>query len=381
MRQTVNTVLSLAVLSATLFSCQKQRQEESFLPEKLSSASKLKINPRTGFVYTMSNEISGNRVLRLFQKPNGTLAYADAVASGGNGTDAGLGSQGSVTIDASHNWLFAVNPGSNTVSSFRIHEDGSLTLANTAATQGTMPISVTVSGDLVYIVNSTSSNIAGFRLGSNGALSFIDGSNLSLSQMNAGPAQISFTPDGGKLIVTEKMSNKISTYMVSGSGVPFALVSTNSAGTTPFGFAFAGNHTIVVTEAAGGMPNASTVSAYSVNGATTLTGGPIHADQTAACWATATSDGRYAYVTNTGSNTISSFSVAASGKINLLEKVAANTGATPIDITLSGNEFYLYNVNAGAHSITQFRIGGNPNLNKIGEYTNLPAHAVGIAAF
>lgn len=369
--------------SLGLFSCQKDKLvpiEQTEPTPTLMSAKGFQQNPRTGFVYTQSNDASGNQVLRFNQNPNGKLEYASAVSSGGNGLSAGLGSQGSVSVDPSHSWLFAVNAGSNSVSSFRINDDGSLTLANTVASHGTRPVSVTAFGNFVYVVNSISSNISGYSMNSFGVMTFISNSDLALSAADAGPAQISFTPNGQKLIITEKNTNKITSYNVSAFGVPALSMSYGSAGTTPFGFDFSGQN-IVVTEAAGGTPTASTVSSDGVSGSTSLISGPIATGQTAVCWTTVSSDGRYAYVSNTGSNTKSSFGVSANGTLNLLEKKAASTGTTPTDITFSGNDFYVYNLNSTSHSITQFRKGGNTSLTSIGEYVGLPTYAVGLVAF
>jgi 6-phosphogluconolactonase (cycloisomerase 2 family) len=373
----------ILIASVAFLGCKKELKQptQDIVENSVSQSQKSSLNPREGFVYTMSNDAAGNSILGYLQSPNGSLSYNSTTASGGNGSGAGLGSQGSLVIDASHEWLYAVNAGSNSISSFKIGSDGALTLAHSIASNGTLPISVTVHGNLLYVVNSTTSNISGFAIGSGGSLSLIAGSNQPLSSANAGPAQISFTPGGQKLIVTEKNNNKITTYAVNGSGVASAPVSQSSAGQTPFGFDFSGSNIIVVSEASGGVHNASTVSAYSVQNITTLTGGPIGANQTSACWTIVTSDGRYAYVTSTSSNTISSFEVGSSGSLTLINAVEVTTGTTPIDLTVSGNGFYVYNINAGSHSISEYKKGGNETLKSIGEIKGLPAHAVGIVAY
>ena len=81
-----------------------------------------------------------------------------------------LGSEGAIAINKDHTLLFAVNAGSNSVSSFKIKNDGSLELKYTVSSGGTLPISVCVHDNLLYVVNSTTANIRGFALGSNGSL-------------------------------------------------------------------------------------------------------------------------------------------------------------------------------------------------------------------
>jgi 6-phosphogluconolactonase len=377
---------SMIGLSVLLLSCSKQMNDKDELNQEDLGA-KMKngdmpkdLNPREGVIYTMSNEAGGNSILAYRQDPNGKLSYQSTSSSGGNGNGAGLGSQGSIAID-DQNRLFAVNAGSNSVSSFAISDNGNLTLRHTTSSNGMFPVSVTVHGNFLYVVNSGSSNISGYTIGAQGTLTPIPGSDQPLSSANAGPAQIAFTPGGDKLIVTEKSNNKITSFPVNNSGQASAGTSVNSAGQTPFGFDFAGPGTIVVTEASGGAPQASTVSSYSVFGNTSVTGGPLAIGQTAACWAAVTSNGHYAYVTNTGSNTISSFAVYDNGNIKLINAAEVATGRTPIDITLSSNDFYVYNLNAGSHSISVYKKGGNETLKKIEEIPGLPVHAVGLASF
>ena len=57
-------------------------------------------------------------------------------------------------------WLIAVDAGSNQVSVFQVNGGGSLTLAEAVGSQGTTPISVAVTDDVVYILNSATPNIA-----------------------------------------------------------------------------------------------------------------------------------------------------------------------------------------------------------------------------
>ena len=66
---------------------------------------------------------------------------------------------------------------------------------------------------------------------------------------------MSVTPDGERLIVTERVSNRIESLGLDFFGRPGAPVVTASNGATPFGFAFGPDGALVVSEA-----GASTVS-------------------------------------------------------------------------------------------------------------------------
>ena len=373
---TLYYLCSLVILSF-IGACSKQIKETTVPDEVVTEAMKPGLSTKQGVIYTESNAADTNSILAYLQNSNGTLSLLYTTESGGDGAGAGLGSQGALQISGDHQWLFAVNAGSNSISSFFIHENGCVTLMATVSSNGVFPVSLTVHNNLLYVVNSTSANISGFTIGSGGSLTLIPGSNQSLSAANAAPAQINFIPGGNYLLVTEKMTNKITRFPVNGSGVAGAGSSITSANTTAFGFDFAGNYAIV-SEVAGGAPSASTVSSYA--GGVSLTSGPVCAGHTAACRVKTTKDGRYAYVSNTGNNNISLFGVSSGGTVTLINAIAATTGMAPADLTLSSNEFYLYVINGTSHSISEFRKGSNLSLQSIGEITGLPPFAAGLVA-
>ena len=160
----------------------------------------------------------GNQVVAFARASDGTLSHVGDYATGGQGSGAGLGSQGSVRLSDDGSWLLVVNAGSDEVSVFAV-SGASLNLTDTVSSGGDSPISVDVHEDLVYVLNAGSANIAGFRLTSSGELAPVRGPIRSLSAPDAAPAQIEFSPDGSSLAVTEKNTNLIVTYGVSASGV------------------------------------------------------------------------------------------------------------------------------------------------------------------
>src|SRR6266851_4170810 len=147
-------------------------------------------------VYTITNQVGGNAVA--------VFAPAGSFSTGGAGTGAGLGSQGAVTLSNDGRLLFTVNAGSNDVSVFRVDPQG-LSLLSRTPSGGTLPTSVTVSRNVVYVLNAGGAgNITGFRLNSAGGLAPIAGSTKAFSGGAVAPAQVSFSPDGSQLVVSEK---------------------------------------------------------------------------------------------------------------------------------------------------------------------------------
>lgn len=334
-----------------------------------------------GAVYTLSNETTGNRVVVFDRAADGSLTAAGAVPTGGLGNGGGLGSQGSVVVSDDGRWLLAVNPGSDDISVFRI--GGELVRTSIRSSGGDLPISVTVHGSLVYVLNDGSDDLVGFRLSPTGKLLPIHGSRVPLSGAapSIAPAQVEFTPDGGSIVVTEKDTNLIDVYRVQPNRRLSAPDPQPSEGATPFGFAFDPQGRLVVSEASGGAAGASALSSYSVGAGGTLAtiSASVADTQSAACWVAVTSDGRFAYTTNTGSATVSSYAIASGGSLSLEAPVAGVTGAAPIDMGISPGDAFLYTLNAGADTLSAFSIGADGSLMPTAGVTGLPASTVGLA--
>lgn len=333
-------------------------------------------------VYTLSNAVDGNSVLTFRRDARGELSAGPSYSTGGAGTGGGLGNQGALVGNGKV--LLAVNPGSDDLSLFAVRPWG-LKLLDTISSGGVRPISVTMHDRLVYVLNAGSDNIAGYWIGPFGRLHALPGSERGLSALGTDPAQVQFSPNGRALVVTEKATNKIVTFALDRFGRPDEMHVLDSAVPTPFGFDIARNGTVIVSEAAGGAPNASALSSYALRRtAELLVVSPgIGTTQTAACWVVITPDGRFAYATNTGSDTISTYRVRPNGTIALAEAIGGSTetGGAPTDADISRNGRYLHVLNSGTQSITTFRIGAHGELRQVGLIGGLPVGATGLAAF
>ena len=337
-----------------------------------------------GAVYVSTNSPASNEVLVFPRAGDGSLAAPSAFATGGRGTGGGLGNQGAVVLSDDNSHLFVVNAGSNEVSVFAVTPSG-LDLLDRVASRGMRPVSITVHRRLVYVLNAGGTgNITGFKLDGEGNLHPIANSTRPLSSAAAGAAQVSFSPDGGVLVVTEKATNKISTYRVGASGRATGPDVQPSEGNTPFGFAFSRRGTLVVSEAFGGAPGASALSSYNVSagGSLSVISPSIGTTQTAACWVVITRNGRFAYTSNTGSATISGYGLSRGGELTLLDAsgVTATTGSGPIDLALTEDSGVLYSLDSGAGAISAFRVEKNGSLTPAPGASGLPAGANGLAA-
>src|SRR5881398_941687 len=176
-------------------------------------------------VFVQTDDPAGNSIVAYARHDDGTLTFAATYATGGNGGRAAgaavdpLASQGGLAYDLNHALLLAPNAGSNTVSVFGVSGDA-LHLNQVLASGGPFPASIGVHGDLAYVLDAGFAGyVQGYRI-AGGKLHPISGSQRSLGLRNGNPpaflqspAQVGFTPDGSKLIITMKGNGGGSVYV------------------------------------------------------------------------------------------------------------------------------------------------------------------------
>jgi 6-phosphogluconolactonase (cycloisomerase 2 family) len=335
---------------------------------------------RRGKLFMSSNAPTGNEVIVYARSATGPATLLTRVATQGTGTGGGLGSQGAVTLSGSGRWLFVVNAGSNTISTFEIRRNA-LALRSVVDSGGLTPTSVTESDGIVYVLNAGGSgNVTGFR-NHGGMLTALPGAVGTLSaDTGTAPAQVGFSNDGELLVVTERNTNRLTSWRVRGNGSLQQKTVTASSGAVPFGFAFTRRDTLVVSEAAG-----SSVSSYRFadRSATPITvTASLGNGQGAACWIAVTPDGKLAFSANASTSTVSSFGVARSGELSLLGAAAATTGpgagALDMAVTPRGDQLHVFA--SRALQIASYRIGTDGTLTSLGSVAGVPAGAAGLAA-
>ncbi len=332
-------------------------------------------------VYTLNNETAGNGLVAYTRATNGNLTRRGMFATTGEGTGAGLGSQGALVFDPATQRFFAVNAGDNTISMFSLNAAGAATELANVSSGGVRPISITYSGSTVYVVNagdaSNAANITGFTVSGN-SLMPIASSTQALSAAQPAPGQIGFTPDGRFLVVTEKGTHKLSVFPVNASGVAGAAMVQDSAGMTPFAFAFSPENHLVVAEvgSSGAGPNSS-VSSYSIgtNGTLTRITSALATSQAAACWIAIA--GGNAYVANFGSDTLSPISIATDGTLTL-NGAAVAAGDAPIDLAPSPDNGFLFSLAANSDTINVFQVHPDGSLTAMAPLPNVPGRAAGL---
>lgn len=344
-----------------------------------------------GTVYTTSNAAGGNEVLAFRVRANGALGRPIPYATGGLGSGGGLGNQGGLVLSPGGRRMLAVNAGSDEISLFRVRGTD-LELLDVAPSGGRRPVSIALRGRLVYVLNAggavgDADNVTGFRISESDEIEPIAGSTRALSAASTGPAQIAFSPDGDALVVTERMTDRIVTYLVDDRGIAGDPIVQSSAGRTPFGFTFDARGRLLVSEASGGDADASALSSYelSPDGQLDVITASAATTETAACWAVATPDARFAYVTNTASGSISGFKIRRNGSLRLLtpDGVTGSTGGAgsgPIDLALTADGRILFDLRQPVGAIGAFVVLSDGRLKSLGQSTGIPTSANGLVA-
>jgi 6-phosphogluconolactonase (cycloisomerase 2 family) len=338
-----------------------------------------------GAVFVQTDDLDHNSVVAFTRDADGRLHRVGEFFTGGRGgveqdvpLDS-LASQDSLTYDAAHRLLFAVNAGSNTVTSFRV-TGAHLTRLQTVRSGGVFPVSLSAGHGRLFVLNAGGSgNVTGYRITPTGHLTGLPGGSRDLGLSNearpefiTAPADIAQTADGDQVVVTTKANNTIDVFNVR-RGELSAPVQNAAASAVPFAVSFDSHGRLAVANAGD-----SSVSSYRLHADGTLqtiTAG-TQDGQAALCWLVGTGDTFYGG--NAGSSTISAFSIAQDGTVSLTgsaDGVVAHTGGGTggtIDLAITADQRFLYAENAFAGSVEAYRINPDHSLRLVATASGLP---------
>jgi 6-phosphogluconolactonase (cycloisomerase 2 family) len=328
-----------------------------------------------GAVFALNDNTAGNAVSAYHRASDGTLTPAGSYATGGRGgalpgsvVDHSA-SQGALAYDEAHGLLIAVNPGSDTISVFRVHGDR-LALSQVLWSGGDFPVSVTVHGNHAYVLNALGGgSLNGYRI-AGGHLAPIPGSYRALklgttakSQFTATPGQVAFTPDGSQLLVTTKATtNAVDVFAVHGDGRLSASPTVNSLpGDVPFAVAFDQAGHVALAEA-----GPSAIATFQLARGGTLTQlDAADTGQMATCWVVRA--GRYLYTSNAGSGSMSGYRTSGSGQLTALGNTATAAGTVDAASAAGGRFVYVQTGKAGI--VDEFAVRAGGALTPIGSVT------------
>lgn len=377
----------------------------------------------TGAVYTMTNDPKGNAVVAYSRAADGTLTQSGTFATGGTSIGAfATGNQNGILLNGNASCLWAVNSASNNISAFQV-SGTSLSRVGVVDSTGVGPVSLTLSGNFLYVLHNGSlfagttnppapspDNIAGFTVNKDCSITSLSGSTRSLSKVTGTfPAEVSFDPTGGFLIVTEKATNLIDVWEVDKNGQPSGLRLTVASSGEPFGFTFDSKGRMVLTEADCHMPtppgvlpgctvppDTPTLAIYKIGKKGVLKFVSSSSDtQAAKCWVVVS--GNFAFVVNAlalqsggtsgapPAGSVTSYKIAANGTISELGNVPVPTAlnglsngmvGVPVDAAVSSDGKFLYVLSEGDGTIITYSIGSDGTLTFVGNYKVTPVAAI-----
>ncbi|KAM0255520.1 hypothetical protein ACHAQJ_005667 [Trichoderma viride] len=328
-----------------------------------------------GAVFALTNAVN-NQVIAFSRNADGTLAKTGTYPTGGHGQGVDFDTQGGLQLSADHRFLYAVNPANDHVTVFEV--DGSNLRNIQSIYAGDQPLSISLSSNgYAYVLDGSvaSTGIFGFKVNkATGLLTPLTNSTIATSTPIGVPGTVAFAPDGRSLIVTNKVGSTIDLFTVESNGhaslAPITSIASN--GLRPFGAVFGKSNTLYVVES--GLPafgNAG-LSTYHLNGGQAPVLEPItkseRNQQTDGCWVIVTPDEKYAYTASFITSAISSYSVAKNGTATLIKADAAlpGDGSEPVDLALSSDGAYLYNLLRGSGAIAAWKIQSDGSLKSIG---------------
>ncbi|WP_328459525.1 lactonase family protein [Streptomyces sp. NBC_00448] len=327
-------------------------------------------------MFVQTDNTAGNEIVAYRRAADGSLHRQGTFATGGKGgmLDGSvvdhLASQGSLAYDCAHHLLLAVNAGSDTVTVFSVDGDR-LHREQVVTSGGNFPVSVTVRGDRVYVLNAREGgSLQGYRITGGNRLERVAGWHRKLGldtttapEFTHTPGQVSFTPDGSRLVVTTKAGgSSIDVFGVRPSGALTARpVVTEASGSVPFGFTFDDRGRLVVTDA-----GTNAVLTFAIR----RDGSAVRLDsastgQMATCWVVRAGDRFYA--SNAGSNTLSGFRQTRRATLESLGNTA--TGDGTVDSAVTPDQHFLYVQTGATGGVDAFRIAPDGALISVGRVT------------
>ena len=367
-----------------------------------------------GAAYSETNGVPNNAVIAYDRLANGQLVQREVVPTGGSGERAPqpgceppggcpiLDTQGEVVVTENGKLVFAVNAGTNNISSFRETNDG-LELVDVEPSNGDFPNSVTVHNHVLYVLNSDSNSIAGFRFTSKGELTPIPDSVRTLSSPFSPPGlkprQVGFDRTGNVLIVSILVGSNppappnpssIDTFVLDKNDVPGTAMPHVPSTPLPFGFEVDQHNNLVMSQVTE-LPGTGHTATYRINAKTgDLT--PIDLESSggqAPCWVVITNSGKFTFVVNTGGgapSTIARYGLVPSGFLTPLGLTPPNGEEfARTDEALSRDSKFLYVLKPGIFApnsqIDEYRVEKDGSLTLIGNTTpNGPEGQSGLAA-
>jgi hypothetical protein len=312
--------------------------------------------PPPGAVYFLSNP-DGLNTVEAFSRNSttGFVTYLGSFASGGNGTTAIQGSQSHAVV-ANGSFLYAVNSGNGSFSTFRLDADGRPTLLATASSNGTRPVSIAIHGNLLFVLNQgipagdggpENGGLVGFSIGADGIPVAIPGAITPFNSEDM-PSDVFFTGNGLRLAIMRSGNNSVSTFDVDPSGA-LSDQQTINVGSQPVGGAATSRLPWTGFAAIVNDPGPAAVVSFEAETLLTIISQVGANDDIDPCWATASSDGLRLWTSNFKPKSLTLYRVGSDSSLvreGLYEPALGDIGPGSLDLDVSADGRFLYRLRA-----------------------------------
>ncbi|TFY66579.1 hypothetical protein EVG20_g4513 [Dentipellis fragilis] len=338
-----------------------------------------------GAAYFMTNEPDGNFVVTADIGTDGKLTLNRAVSTGGQGQHGddgaagpgpdGLFSQGSVKASANGKILAAVNPGSSTLTAFKINPNSPGEIAKLGepiSTEGEFPVSLAINknGDRICVLNGGQVNgVHCYTVDQNKGLSAQTNSLRSLDLNQTTPANgpagtvshVVFTEDEKQLVASVKgvppNPGFLAVWDMDSNGSlsnNFTKVSPGKGGLLPFSMSvIPGKNALLATDAGVGFDifDLSDVSQASNSNKTSVV--PING-QMATCWSSFSKQTGNFYLTDIGTAMVTEVNVDQNLKGSIVKQYPQTNGSATIDndIASVGGKDFMYVLQPNTTSVS-----------------------------
>jgi 6-phosphogluconolactonase (cycloisomerase 2 family) len=257
-------------------------------------------------------------------------------------------------------FVFVSNFGDNSISSYSLNADGTLTSIGTFPA-GFEPISLTVDPAAPFLYATIYPDIISeFAINSNGTLTPIN----TISTAGTMPAWVAITPGGQFAYAGSEYGTPraITEYSIAGNGqlVPIG----NIPGTSVQSITISPNGQFAYTTNIG----LGTVGAYAItpNGLLSFLGAFAAGNQPYGI--TVTKNNRFLYATNSQSQSISAYLIEKNGLLAPIKNSPFPAGNAPLEIAITPNNEFLYTTNILSNTVSGYRINSSGQLKPIGVF-------------
>ncbi|KAG5645931.1 hypothetical protein DXG03_004720 [Asterophora parasitica] len=328
-----------------------------------------------GAAFFITNEPNGNQLVAADIGADGKLTLRRAISTGGlgahgitspNGPD-GLFSQGAIKASAAGNIVATVNPGSNTLSVFKINPNDPSNvrqIGEPIGSGGEFPVSLAINnkGNIVCALNGGEVNgVSCFKVDQQKGLLPLSGTNRSLKLKQTTPAtgpagsasDVIFSEDNKRLIASIKgvppQPGFLAVWDVNTDGSlsqDFKAVAPSKGGLLPFSLTvIPGKNAILATDPAIGFDIFDFATQAAGYGSTSVAAGRSSSvainGQGATCWSVFSPKSKNFYLTDIKTAIVTEINIDAKLKGTVVKQYPQGKGSGTIDIdiaTVGNNE-------------------------------------------